>query len=71
MFNRQTADKIFVSSRCFFSLILFFDHQIAMGSLEQVPCVHVDRENVEIVWPILMQSIRDADFIALDLVSVC
>lgn len=40
-----------------------------MGSLERVPCLHVDNSNVENVWPHLMQSIESADFIALDLVS--
>ena len=41
-----------------------------MGSLELVPCLHVDTSNVYKVWPLLLKSIESADFIAIDLVSV-
>lgn len=38
-----------------------------MGSLERVPCIHVDKNNIETMWPTITSSIKHCHWIGLDL----
>lgn len=60
-----------VSSFCLFLSSLYPTACRDMGSLHRVPCIHVDKENADRVWPLLTSAIQSADFIAMDLVCAC
>lgn len=41
-----------------------------MQNLEKVPCLNVTRENLDAVWPTLIEKLSKCSFIGIDFVSL-